>query len=99
MPQTGTIPATGIFWPAIRDSTEPSEFDKFLGSYPKGVYAATAKFKRDKIRAALEFAKYKNPKQGMSLTRTIGTGVTMEFAGIPAGEFMMGPPPEGRFKS
>jgi hypothetical protein len=82
------------FWETIRDSTDANDFDEFLESYPNGVYAATAKFKRDKIRAALDFMKYKNPKQGTSLTRTIGSGVTMEFVGIPAGEFMMGPPPE-----
>jgi uncharacterized caspase-like protein len=87
------------FWESVKDSTNANEFDKFLAAYPNGVYAATAKFKRDKIRAAAEFARYKDPKQGMSLTRTIANGVTMEFAGIPAGEFMMGPPPETRLRS
>lgn len=80
------------FWERIQNSADPADFDKFLAAYPNGIYAATAKFMRDKLRSTAEMSKYKNPKQGMTTRRQIASGIDMEFVGIPAGEFLMGSP-------
>jgi formylglycine-generating enzyme required for sulfatase activity len=81
----------GVFWDAVKESSDPKDFDSFLISYPKGVFTELARFRRDKLRTAAEIAKYRNPPQGLVLSRSLAKDTPMEFVSIPAGTFMMGP--------
>lgn len=86
--------AESVWWNTIQYSEAPDDFDKFLAAYPKGAYSQVAKFKREKLRRSAEISTYRNPKQGMTLSRPIAANIEMEFVGIPAGEFLMGAPPD-----
>lgn len=91
-PPTPALGGEAAFWATIQNSNDPGDFDRFLEAHKDGIYAPLARFKRDKLRAAAEMVRYRNPKQGMTLRRQLGSDVWMEFVGIPAGSFAMGSP-------
>ena len=90
-PTTELTRAETVFWESMRDSTNASDFEAYLGRWPSGIYAPLATNRLAALREAASAPPAVDPARPREAGEVFRDCPTCpELVVIPEGEFLMG---------